>query len=171
MAVRPNHSGQLGNLAASRQGETHHARYDEQINRGQLEKRGKDAPAAGYRFVGGAQRALHDILVRTPVPQPDDRRAKQHAKPGKIVIEIPSLFHNMPRGICFDHRGPCALHTCRNQRFPQIEHVGTAPVAEFAPSTQLMQAIERQRCGAHNQNEDLDGIVVRHRPHAAKNRV
>jgi len=107
--VRPNHSRQLGNLAASRQGETHHARDDEQINRGQLEKRGKDAPAAGYRFRWGRQRALHDILVRTPVPQPMIGAQNNMPSQGKLSLEYKPV-HNMPRGICFRSTGdhvPC----------------------------------------------------------------
>ena len=60
----------------------------------QLQERREDAAAARDRFVGRAQRALHDVLVGAPVPQADDGRAEQHAQPREIAVEVPGLPHH-----------------------------------------------------------------------------
>jgi hypothetical protein len=45
-----------------------------------LRNAAKIVPRRASRLVRRAERALHDVLVGAPVPQPDDRRAEEHAR-------------------------------------------------------------------------------------------
>ena len=136
LAVGTDHGGQFGNLAAASQGIADQAWNDEQIDGEQLQERGEDAAAARDRLVGRAQRALHDVLVGAPVPQPDDGRAEQHAEPREVAVEIPGLLDHLAGRVGLEHGRPGALDSGGNQRLPEVEHVGAAPVAQFAPAAQ-----------------------------------
>ena len=64
--------------AALRERVANQARDDEQVRRKQLQEGGEDAAAPSLGLsLGAAERALHDVLIRAPVPEADDRRADQ----------------------------------------------------------------------------------------------
>ena len=81
-------------------------------------KAAKIVPRRASRLVRGAKRALDDVLVGAPVPEPDDRRAEEHAEPGIVAVEVPGH----PAGLL--HRRPGALHAGGHERLPQVEHLG-----------------------------------------------
>ena len=89
--------GQLGNLAAFGQRKTNQTWNDEEIHGEEFQESGENAAAPGRLFVGRAQGALHDVLVGTPIPQSNDRRANRHAQPGKFAVEIPRLLDDVAR--------------------------------------------------------------------------
>jgi hypothetical protein len=168
--IGTDHRRQFGNLAALGQCVTYQAGNDEQVDRRQLEERGEDAAAAGGGFVGRAQCALHDILIRAPVPHADDGRAEQHAEPREVVVEIPRLLDDVA-GALDDHGRPGAGLAGRNQRLPEIEHVGAAYVAKLAPATQLDHAVDREQSRAADEDHHLHRVVIGHRAHAAEHGV
>src|SRR5437588_2700366 len=71
-------------------------RDNEQVNRKELQERREDAAPAGRLLVWGSERPLHDVLIRAPVPEADDRRAYRHAEPGKTTVKVPGLFYKLP---------------------------------------------------------------------------
>src|ERR1039458_10685436 len=138
---------------------------------GQLEKRGEDAAAAGDGLVGCAQRALHDVLVRAPVPQADNGRAEQHAEPWEIVVEVPGLLDDLADGVGLNHRRPGTLYTGGDERLPEVEHIGAAQAAQLVPASQADQAVGGQQERAEDEDRDLHGVVVSHGTHAAQRGV
>ena len=130
-----------------------------------LRKEAKMLPRRASRLAGRTQSALDDVLVRAPIPQPDDRRAQQHAGPGIITIEIP----RNPRR--FLHREPCSFHASRDKRLPQIEHFGTERRPQFGPTTEPADAKDCQQRGAENQNDGLQCFRIGDGSHPAQHGI
>ena len=83
-----------------RQREADHAGNNKDEYGQQFEESGEDAASSGFRFVFGGEGALNDVLVCTPVPQPDNRSAQQHPdprveRPLSSVFEVPCLCFNL----------------------------------------------------------------------------
>ena len=81
------------------------------------------------------------------------------------------MLHDRTTGVELEHRRPRAFHSGRGKRLPEIEHLGSADGAQLAPSTELVEAVERQHGGAADEHDDLDRVVVGHRAHAADHGV
>ena len=124
-------SGTLPDLAKRERDQTGN---DEQVDGKQLQEGGKDAAPPGRLFVRRAQGPLHDVLVGTPVPEADHRGANRHRQPGEAVVEVPCLTHDIARRILVQHRRPGPIHTLGDERFPKVEHVGPAGLAEIVPA-------------------------------------
>ncbi len=119
-----------------------------------LRKEAKILPRRASRLAGRTQSPLDDVLVRAPIPQPDDRRAQEHAGPGIVTVEI-------PRDPCgFLHWHPCSFHAGRDNGLPEIEHFGTEGRPQFGPATQPMDAKDCQQRGAENQNDCLQRFGI-----------
>jgi hypothetical protein len=67
-----------------------HAGHQEDEHRRQLEEAGENRTAPRLRLVAAGKNALDDVLVGTPVPETDDRRAGQHRHPRPFGIVIGS---------------------------------------------------------------------------------
>ena len=59
---------------------------DEDVERQELQEGGEDRPAPGLLFVPRRQGPLDDVLVRAPVPEADDGRREDHARPGEVGV-------------------------------------------------------------------------------------
>ncbi len=91
---------------------------------------------------------------------------------GKLALKYQACLTIVAGGILLQHRRPGAFDAGRNQRLPEVEHVGTAERRAVTPQPpSLMQAVDRQQRRADDQDDDLDGVVVGHRAHAAEHRV
>src|SRR2546430_11236671 len=66
-----------------------HARNDEDEHREELQECREDRAAPRLALVPRPQGTLHDVLIGGPIPQPDDRRAEQHAEPWIVAAEVP----------------------------------------------------------------------------------
>ena len=73
VAVGVHHAGKLGHLAALGEREADHAGNDEHEHRQQLEKAREDRAPPRVLLVLRAQRPLHDVLARAPIPEADHR--------------------------------------------------------------------------------------------------
>ncbi len=156
---------QRRHFAALGQGEADHPRNDENEHRQQLQERGEKTAAARLALIGGAKRALHDVLVRAPVPQADNRRAEQHAQPREIAVEIPG------DAVLLDHRRPRALHALGNQRLPQVEHVGAENLAKFRPAAHVNEPENGDQQRTDDQHHRLQRLRVGHRAQPPQHRV
>ena len=129
-------------------------------------KAAKMRAAAGLALVRRAQGPLHDVLVGAPVPQADDRRAEQHAQPRVVAVEVPGH----PAGLL--HRRPGALDAGRDERLPEVEHVGVAAPREARSSRRACCSPKTvSSSGADDEDERLQRLGVGHRAHAAEHRV
>ena len=151
--------------AGPRQRQRDHPGDDEDEHRQQLEEGGEDGAASRLSFARRAQRALHDVLVRAPVPQPDDRRAEQHAQPRVVAVEVPRDAPGLA------DRRPRAFEARRHERLPQVEHLGAEHGPQLAPAPEPLQAEDRQQQRAEQQDDRLHGLGVGHGPHAPDDRV
>src|SRR2546430_3692110 len=91
-----------------------HARNDEDEHREELQECREDRSAARLALVPRTQGTLHDVLVRGPVPQADDRGAEQHADPWVVAAEVPGDAAR------FLHGGPGACYAGGDLRLSQI---------------------------------------------------
>ena len=103
----------------------------------------KMLPRRAIGLVRRAQRALHDVLVRAPIPEPDDRRAEQHAQPREVAIEVPRLADHLARGVVSITGAHVPSTPARDQRLPEIEHLRAADRAQLAPSRPAESARRR----------------------------
>ena len=163
--LRIHYGAEPRDLAGLRERECDQAGYDEDEHREQLQVRGENAAAARRALVLGAQGALHDVLVRTPVPQADDRRAQQHARPRVAAVEVPGDAAG------FLHRGPRALHPGGDDGLPQVEQVRVEHPAQLVPAAEPRKPVRREETRSHDEDERLQGVGVRDRPHPAEHRV
>jgi hypothetical protein len=99
------------------QGEGDDARDDEEEHGQELEEARGDRAPTGLALVGRAEDPLDDILVGAPVPQPDDRGAKEHADPGVVVVEVPGH----PADLLDRRPGP--VDPGGYEGLPQVEHL------------------------------------------------
>ena len=89
--------------------------------------------APGLALARRAQGPLHDVLVGAPVPQADDRRAEQHAEPRVVAVEVPG------HPARFLHGRPGAFDAGRDERLPEVEHVGAEHGAQLAPAAERLR--------------------------------
>ncbi|MEZ5366729.1 MAG: hypothetical protein R2748_31410 [Bryobacterales bacterium] len=68
-------------LLAEREGD--HAGHEEDEDRRELQVAAEDRSAARLALILARQHALDDVLVRTPVPEADDGRGEEDARPGE----------------------------------------------------------------------------------------
>ena len=92
--------------------------------------------------------------MRRIVPQCPSRRRFLTVSTQDSAVTAPqfvAVIVDLLVGAHLENRGPCALDSVRDQRFPQVEHVGTAHLAKLGPSPELDQAVvtgDRWGCGA-----------------------
>src|SRR5207249_4835733 len=148
-------------LAGPRESQRDHAGDDEDPYGEELQVRGEDRPAASLPLVRGAEGPLHDVLVRGPIPQADDRRAEEHAEPRVVPVEVPG---NARRLLDW---GPGAVDARRDERLPEIEHVRRQRGAELVPAAEPDQTKHGDEDGADDEDDRLYGLGVRHAAHPA----
>src|SRR5207237_7047974 len=62
------------------------SRQNENENGQDLQIAGEDRPATGFLNVASGKHALHDMLVGTPVPNAENRRTEDDARPWEILV-------------------------------------------------------------------------------------
>ena len=127
------------------QRETHQARHDKDEYRQDLDKAGKQRSHACMVFIPCTQHPLHNGLVRTPVPDPDDGIPEQNG---------------VPR-----HAGRVSMGAKHSQ------HVRRHPCSKRVPSTHLVKTDHRQNDGADQQNNRLHGLGHHHGHESTQNRI
>src|SRR5690606_27950110 len=108
---------------------------------------------------------LDNVLVGTPVPQTNNGRAEQHAKPGIVVVEVP---RHPPR---LAYRRPGRLHTLGYHGFPEVEHFGTADLAQLIPAAQGLKTEDGDHERSNNQDHSLQGLCICYRPETSDDSI
>ncbi len=165
LPARVDQATELRHAPGAGEGERDHARDDEDEDRQQLEERGEDGPAPRLTLVGRAERALNDVLIGAPVPQPDDRRAQQHSGPRIVLVEVPR------HAAGFLYGRPGGLHAGRRHGLPEVEELGPKRRAQLSPAAQLAQAEEREQQRPQHEHGGLNGLGIGDGPHAADHGV
>ena len=126
------------------QGERDHAGNYKQEDGKNFQESGKDCTGLGVAFVLCREHALDDDLVGAPIPDADDRRAKENSSPRKIGIGD-GLHH--------------------------VEVAGRDGSAEGAEASNFVETDESERDCAGEKNQCLDEIGVDDGSEAAGDRV
>ena len=131
-------------LAALREHVRDDAGHDEDEERQQLQGRREERRAPRLADRLRRERPLHDVLIRAPVPDGEDRRAEQDARPREIGVR---------------------------RRAPQAHELRRRGRAQLAPAADGVEADDRDDDGAADHDEHLEHVGHEHRAHAADDGV
>jgi hypothetical protein len=131
-----------------------HAGNQEYEDRGELEIRREDRAAARFLQPARGENPLRDVLIGTPVPEADDRRAEQHAEPRCLArVEQKARKARGRRG--------------RRQRAPQMNGLRVGGLQRIH-AADLVQPHDEQHDGTAQQYGHVHRLGPQHGLHAAE---